>query len=104
MTETTLLTDHQAIQDWAGARAGVPVIRDAAELIGITEPVLMIEFGQQAYEDNDANGSDRPDALGSPRLVDWDEWFELFDEKQLALVVATEVAGQRDEFHELVRR
>lgn len=104
MTETTLLTDHQTIRDWAGARSGVPVIRDAAELVGITEPVLMIEFGQQAYQDNDASGSDRPDELGRPRLVEWDEWFQLFDEKQLALVVSSEVAGQRDEFHELVRK
>ncbi|MHC1548726.1 hypothetical protein [Phyllobacterium sp. K27] len=104
MAETTLLTDHQAIRDWAGARSGVPAIRDAADLIGVTEPILMIKFGQEVYKDNDETGSDRPDELGSSRLVEWDEWFDLFDRKQLALVVSTEIEGQRDEFHELVRK
>lgn len=104
MTETILLTDHQAIRDWAGARSGMPAIRDAADLIGISEPVLMIKFGQETYEDTDVSGSDRPDELGQPRLVEWDEWFDLFDEKQLALVVSSEVEGQRDEFHELVHK
>lgn len=104
MTKTTLLTDHQAIRDWAGTRSGVPAIRDPAALIGITEPVLMIKFGQEAYVDNDDSGADRPDELGRPRLVEWDEWFDLFDKNQLGLVVATEIKGQLDEFHEFVRK
>jgi hypothetical protein len=104
MTETTLLTDHQAIRDWVGARSGMPAIRDAASSIGINEPVLMIKFGQEAYEDNDDSGADRPGELGRPRLVEWDEWFDLFDKKQLALVVSTELEGQPDEFHEFVRK
>jgi hypothetical protein len=102
MTETKLLTDHQDIRDWAGSRSGVPVIRDPAALIGNSEPVLMIQFGQHAYQDG--QGSDRPDDLGRPRLVEWDEWFEVFDEKQLALVVSADIEGQRDEFHEIIRR
>ncbi|MGH6862242.1 MAG: hypothetical protein ACRECY_18490 [Phyllobacterium sp.] len=103
MAETRLLTDHQQIRDWAGARSGVPAIRDAAELIGNTEPVLTIEFGQRAYQDVD-QGADRPDDLGRARLTEWSEWFDLFDEKQLALVVSADVEGQREEFHEIIRR
>ena len=104
MTETVLLTDHQAIRDWAAARIGMPVIKDQASLIGNDIPVLMIEFGTQTYQDNDNDGSDRPDSFGKPRQVDWDEWFELFDKQELALVVSKDVPNQRDEFHEMVRR
>ena len=104
MTETRLLTDHQEIRDWAAARSGIPAIRDPEELIGSDEPVLSIRFGQHAYEDDDDQGADRPEDFGRPRLVEWDEWFALFDQEGLGLVVAEDVPGQRDEFHEMVRR
>ena len=32
------------------------------------------------------------------------EWFKRFDERELALVVARDVPGQRESFHEIVRR
>ncbi|RCW81505.1 hypothetical protein [Phyllobacterium bourgognense] len=104
MAETRLLTDHQEIRDWAAARSGIPAIRDPEELIGSDEPVLSIQFGQHAYEDDDRQGADRPEDLGGPRLVEWDEWFTLFDQSGLGLVVAEDTPGQRDEFHEIVRR
>jgi hypothetical protein len=103
MTETKLLTTRGDIRDWAAARSGIPAIRDAAELVGISEPELMIQFGQHAYEDDD-QGADRPDEMGRPRMVEWDEWFDLFEERKLGLVVAVDVPGQRDEFHEIIRR
>ncbi|QND52946.1 hypothetical protein HB779_14345 [Phyllobacterium sp. 628] len=104
MTNTRLLTKPDEIRDWAGARSGIPVIRDAAELIGDDNPVLMIQFGQHPYEDDDHEGADRPDQLGGPRIVEWDEWFDVFEREGLGLVVSEDVPGQRDEFHELVRR
>ncbi|MBB3236263.1 hypothetical protein [Phyllobacterium endophyticum] len=104
MAETRLLTDHQDIRDWAAGRSGYPAIRDTSELIGNDVPVLSIQFGQHAYEDNDDQGADRPGDLGRPRLVEWDEWFAVFDAEGLGLVVAEDVPGQRDDFHEIIRR
>lgn len=104
MAETRLLTDHQEIKDWAASRSGAPAIIDAAELAGNDIPVLLIEFGQHAYEDDDDQGADRPADFGRPRLAEWDEWFSIFDQEQLGLVVGEDVPGQRDEFHEIIRR
>ena len=52
MAETVTLTDHEAIRDWAAARAGFPAIVDVSPESG-TQPMLRIVFGQQAYADND---------------------------------------------------
>ena len=101
MAETVTLTDHEAIRDWAAARAGSPAIVDASAESGI-QPILRIVFDEQAYEDQD-----RPERLqnaGGYELVEWDEWFKIFDKEELALVVAKDVPGQRESFHEIIRR
>ncbi len=59
-------------------------------------------FDQQAYEDVDR--PERPQNAGGYELVEWDDWFKLFDEHQLALVVAEDVPGLRENFHEIIRR
>lgn len=100
MTNTIMLVDHEAIRDWAAARAGSPAIQEATS--AGDEQVLRIVFGQHAYEDEDR--PERSEATGGIELVDWDEWFALFDKRRLALVVPEDVPGVRDEFHELVRR
>ena len=101
MAETITLTDHEAIRDWAAARMGSPAIVDVSAEPG-TQPLLRIVFGQQAYMDLDQ--PERPPNAGGYELVEWDEWFRLFDEHQLALVVAEEVPGSRESFHEIIRR
>ncbi len=101
MAETVMLTDHQAIRDWAAARAGSPAVVDISPEAG-TQPILRIVFGQQAYEDVDR--PERPANSGGFDLVEWDEWFKLFDKARLAMVVSRDVPGQREEFHEFVRR
>ena len=103
MAETRLLTGREEIRDWAAARMGAPAIRLASPAIENTEPVMMIVFDQRAYEDQD-QGYDRPTDLGAPEIVEWDEWFELFDKRNLALVVAKDVPGVRENFHEIVAR
>lgn len=100
MADTMTLTDHDAIRDWAAARAGQPALADPAPGAFESEPVLTIAFGQHAYQDTDEGA----DPIGGIRLIDWDEWFKLFEERQLALVVSEDRPGQRDEFHELIRR
>ena len=101
MAETVTLTDHEAIRDWAAARAGAPAVVDVSPEAG-TQPMLRIVFGQQAYQDDDR--PDRPMNAGGYELVEWSEWFELFDAARLALVVAKDVPGRREEYHEFVRR
>jgi hypothetical protein len=101
MTETRVLTDHEEIRDWAAARAGIPALQGSDPAVH-NQSVLRLVFGQQAYLDTDM--PDRPPATGGLELIDWDEWFKLFDERELALVVAEEVPGLRDEFHEIIRR
>ncbi|MGB3833349.1 MAG: hypothetical protein WA975_15985 [Mesorhizobium sp.] len=101
MAETVMLTDHEAIRDWAAARAGAPAVVDVSPEAG-TQPMLRLVFGQQAYQDDDR--PDRPMNAGGYELVEWSEWFELFDAARLALVVAKDVPGRREEYHEFVRR
>jgi hypothetical protein len=101
MAETIELTDHEAIRDWAASRMGAPAVIDASAEGG-TQPVLRIVFDQIAYQDQDR--AERPQNAGGYELVEWDEWFRLFDEAGLALVVAPERPGRKDSFHEIVRR
>jgi hypothetical protein len=101
MTGTVTLTDHESIRDWAAARAGSPAIVDVSPESG-TQPMLRIVFGQQAYADNDR--PERPTNAGGYELVEWDEWFRLFDENDLALVVAKDQPGLREASYEMIRR
>lgn len=101
MAETIELTSHEAIRDWAASRMGAPAIIDASAEAG-TQPVLRIVFDQIAYQDQDR--AERPPNAGGFELVEWDEWFSLFDKAQLALMVAPEQPGRKDSFHEIVRR
>ncbi len=99
MSETVLLTKHEDIRDWAAARAGFPAIVDiSAE--GGTQPMLRLVFDQHAYQDQ----AERAVNSGGYELVEWDDWFKLFDEGELALVVGQDVPGQRDSFHQIIRR
>jgi hypothetical protein len=101
MAETLTLTDHETIRDWAAARAGAPVIVDISPQAG-TQPMLRIVFGESAYQDQDR--AERPLNAGGFEFVEWDEWFRIFDEQNLALVVAADRPGVRDSFHELIVR
>jgi hypothetical protein len=101
MADTVTLTDHEAIRDWAAARMGAPAIVDVSAEAGV-QPMLRLVFDQAAYQDQDR--PERPETSGGVELVEWDEWFRIFDEGQLALVVAKDVPGLRDSFHEIVRR
>ena len=101
MADTVTLTDHEEIRDWAAARIGGPAIVDVSAEGGV-QPMLRLVFDQAAYQDHDR--PERPENAGGVELVEWDEWFKIFDEQQLALVVAKDVPGQRDSFHEIVRR
>lgn len=101
MVDTVTLTNREAIRDWAAARMGAPAIIDSSPQGG-TQPVLRIVFDQAAYQDQDR--AERPQNAGGVEFVEWDEWFDEFERQHLAFVVAKDVPGQREQFHEIVRR
>jgi hypothetical protein len=101
MADERVFTDRTEIRNWAAARSGFPAIVDVSPEGG-TQPMLRIVFDQQAYQDYDR--PERPANAGGYELVEWDEWFGLFEEQRLALVVGPEIPGQRDSSHEIVRR
>lgn len=101
MADTITLTDHEAIRDWAAARMGAPAIVDISPESG-TQPLLRLVFDQIAYQDQDR--AERPPNAGGVELVEWSEWFEIFDAQDLMLVVAKDQPGRREQFHEIVRR
>lgn len=101
MADTIMLTDHEAVRDWAAARSGFPAIVDISPAGG-TQPMLRLVFDQAAYQDQDR--AERAANSGGYDMVEWSEWFKIFDEQMLALVVAKDVPGRRDSFHEIVRR
>lgn len=101
MTGTVTLTDHEAVRDWAAARMGSPAIVDVSTEGG-TQPMLRLVFDQAAYQDQDR--AERPANSGGVELVEWSDWFEVFDKQELALVVGEDRPGIRESWHEFIRR
>src|SRR5690606_4035164 len=99
--DTIKLTDHDEIRNWAAARMGSPAIVDISPAGGV-QPMLRLVFDQAVYQDQDM--PERPQNAGGIELVEWDEWFALFDEQGLALVVNEDMPGLRENYHEIVRR
>jgi hypothetical protein len=85
------LTDHDEIQQWAEERGGKPA---CVRGTGGKNDVGMIRLDFPGYSGGD-----------SLEEIPWDEWFEKFDESNLALLVQDETArGQRSNFNKLVSR
>lgn len=86
-----ILTKHEEIRQWAEARGGSPARvkatggKDDAGIIRIDFPGYS---GEQSLEH-----------------ISWDEWFEKFEEKELALVVENQPPeGDKSHFNKLVNR
>ena len=84
-------TDHEVIRKWAEARGGRPVaVRGTGD--GDEVGVLRIDF---------------PGGSGGDRFeeISWEEWFEKFDEKNLAFLYQEQKAsGEESTFFKLVSR
>ena len=76
MADTVMLTEHEAIRDWAAARMGFPAIIDVSPAGGV-QPMVRLVFDQRAYQDQDR--AERATNAGGYDLVEWDEWFKVFD-------------------------
>jgi len=86
-----VLTNHDEIRQWAEERNATPsaVARTASE----DDPgIIRLDFPGYSGE-------------GTLEPIEWDEWFEKFDEAGLALIVQDETAdGEQSNFNKLVRR
>jgi hypothetical protein len=84
-------TDHDIIRRWAEERGGKPA-EVASTGRGDQTGIVRIDFPGFAGE-------------GKLREISWDEWFQKFDEANLALVYEeTTSGGERSNFNKLVAR
>ncbi|MHA6299491.1 hypothetical protein [Devosia sp. CAU 1758] len=95
-----ILTDRQAIREWAAARGGNPIMMDVPEGTH-NRTILQLTFGQHALN---SDGNEGPDRVGGFRLVSWEEWFTALDEGGLALKVSDDPAGGNEAEFEFVSR
>jgi len=85
------LTDHEEIRQWAEERRAKPA---CVKGTGKRGGVGMIRLDFPGY-----SGAE------SLQPIDWDQWFEQFDQNKLSLLVQEETAGgQRSNFNKLVSR
>jgi hypothetical protein len=89
MTEANTTTDHATIRQWAEKRGGRPAV-------------------VKGTEDNDGEGILRFDfAEPDDKLeeISWDEFFQTFDDRKLALLHQDKTAdGKTSRFFKFVRR
>jgi hypothetical protein len=93
MAQAKVTTDHDEIRKWAEARGGRPAAVRRTHSKDSTG-IIRIEF------------PDAPNAKDDNlEEITWDEFFEKFDESNLALLYQEETAsGQRSNFNKLVGR
>jgi len=91
MSSAHPLTDHDEIRRWAEERDAKP---SCVKGTGGKGDVGMIRLDFPGYSGEQ-----------SLREISWDEWFEKFDEGDLALLVQDETAsGEKSNFNKLVKR
>jgi ferritin-like metal-binding protein YciE len=85
------LTDHDQIREWAEARGGKPA---CVRGTGNKGDIGMLRLDFPGYSGQD-----------SLQPISWDDWFEKFDERNLALIVQDKTArGQKSNFNKLIAR
>ena len=89
MSQAETITDHDRIREWAETRGGRPArVRDTAGKGG--GGVLRFDFGEP------------DDAL---EVIDWETFFRIFEENELALLEQEETSGgQTSRFSKFVNR
>jgi hypothetical protein len=89
MSKAKTITDHDEIRKWAEERGGRPArVKATADKNG--GGVLRFDFG------------DKDDALEE---IGWDEFFEIFEENDLALLEQDETKdGEQSRFSKFVQR
>jgi hypothetical protein len=86
-----VLTDHDEIRQWAeerGARPSTVQRTHTDDNVGI----IRLDFPGYSGED-------------SLEEIEWDEWFDKFDDNNLALIIQDETArGEKSNFNKIVSR
>lgn len=91
MSSSETTTDHDTIRHWAEERDGAPASVRGTESDG-EAGILRIDFPGGAGEDQLEH-------------ISWDEWFDKFEENNLAFLYQEEKAsGEGSTFFKLVRR
>jgi hypothetical protein len=89
--KSLVLTDHEEIRKWIEARGGRPA---HVKRTGGGDDVGMIRIDFPGYSGE-----------GSLEPISWEQWFEKFEEKNLALVVEKQPPeGDKGRFNKLVSR
>ncbi len=78
--ESQTTTDHDTIRKWAEERGGVPATVEGTERGGEHAGLLRIKFPEA-------------DAAGRLEEISWDEFFEKFDQSNLAFLYQDETKG-----------
>ncbi len=90
LSKTT--TDHETIRTWAEERGGRPAAVKRTHTEGEDVGIIRIDFPGYSGE-------------GSLEEISWDEFFEKFDEADLAFVYEEKTSkGQKSNFNKLVKR
>lgn len=86
-----VLTDHDEIRRWAEERSARP---SAVQRTHTDDNVGIIRLDFPGYSGE-----------GSLEEIEWDEWFDKFDDNNLALIVQDETAeGEKSNFNKIVSR
>ena len=90
-SSSRVLTDHDEIRSWAEERGARP---SAVQRTHTDDNVGIIRLDFPGY-----SGAD------SLEEIEWDEWFDKFDDNNLALIVQEETAGgEQSNFNKIVSR
>lgn len=92
MNRSRVTTDHDEIRRWAEKRGGKPTAVKGTSRSKKDVGMIRIDF---------------PGYSGAGKLspISWDDWFEKFDESNLAMILQEETAkGQKSHFNKLVAR
>lgn len=91
MASATTTTDHDEIREWVESRGGKPARVSGTGSAG--DPgLLRIDFPGYSGE-------------ASLEHIPWEEWFEAFEENELAFLHQDETeSGEESRFNKLVRR
>ena len=85
------LTDHEEIRRWAEERGGTP---SCVRGTGDPGDIGMLRLDFPGFSGGD-----------SLQPISWDDWFEKFDERNLALIVQDKTGrGQKSNFNKLISR
>ncbi|KAB2658439.1 hypothetical protein F9K94_09695 [Brucella tritici] len=96
MSETITLDTHEAIRDWVAARNGNPAFVSTS-IDPDAAPVLRIVFEPEFVAD-----VERPLDAGGLEVVEWEDWFRVFDREKLVMLVAHTKPGKLDNFYQIL--